>query len=765
MKIEIADSAGFCFGVDRAVNIAYDNLKTDIPTYTYGMLIHNRDVVDDLAVKGIVPIENICDIPQKSNVIIRAHGISKLEYDEILKRGANIIDATCPYVKKIHNIVANEHKKGREIVIVGDKNHPEVKGINGWCENSAIIIKDEDEICKILTKSSDVLISFVAQTTIRKKKFKKVEEISKKHFTNAVFFDTICSATEKRQISAEKLSKEVEVMFVVGGENSSNTRKLFEVCKENCEHTYSIENNKKLNEYIKLLSQFTKIGVTAGASTPNAVIKEVYLTMADTNEMNFAEALEETLKPLKSGEVVKGVVIGITPTEVQVDVDGKYDGVIPFDELTNDSTANINDLVKVGEELDVYVVHVSDRDGIVKLSKKKIDAAKGMEELKTAFENNEILTCRVVELVRGGVVTIAKGVRVFIPASECSERYLADLGVLLNTEQNFRLIKMEEDRRGRQKVVGSIKVVSKEESDKAAAAFWETAEEGKQYKGIIKSLTSFGAFVDIGGVDGLIHISELSPVRISHPSEAVSVGDEIDVFIKELNKETNRISLVKELKEVKAAEFWANAEVGKKYTGVIKSLTSFGAFVDLGGVDGLVHISELSWNRIKHPSEVVKVGDELDVYIKDIDREKGKISLGYKKEEDSPWIKGTKDLNVGDVIKCKIVRILPFGAFAEVAPFVDGLIHISQISNERINKPSDVLSIGDEVEAKIVEMNEDTKQIGLSIKALLPEVEGADDVAPSRSSNNSAPSSASYTEESSFTLGDILDNVDTGDAE
>ena len=262
-----------------------------------------------------------------------------------------------------------------------------------------------------------------------------------------------------------------------------------------------------------------------------------------------------------------------------------------------------------------------------------------------------------------------------------------------------------------------------------------------------------------GGVDGLIHISELSPVRISHPSEAVKVGDEIEVYIKELNKEQNRISLVKELKEQKEAEFWANAEIGKQYTGVIKSLTSFGAFVDLGGVDGLVHISELSWNRIKHPSEVVKAGDEITVYIKDMNKETGKVSLGYKKEEDSPWVQATKDLKVGDVIKCKIVRILPFGAFAEVAPYVDGLIHVSQISNERIDKPSDVLAIGDEVETKIVEINDDTKQIGLSMKALMTTDDSADE----------APEdveATSYTEDSSFTLGDILDAAEaTEDAD
>lgn len=759
MKIQIADKAGFCFGVDRAVKIAYDSAPSkneSADTYrvfTYGMLIHNEDVTNDLLKNGIRCANNIDEIPSDSKVIIRAHGISKNEMDMLKDKKVEIIDATCPYVKKIHNIVKKEYfEKSRTIVIVGNPKHPEVIGINGWCNNSAIIINDLDNLNKILSVKSDLPISVVAQTTIRRTLFKKIGEILKKHFTNLVFFDTICLATTERQTSAAKLAADSDIMFVVGGLNSSNTRKLFEVCKEICSDTYLIQNEKIINQYKNILNKKKKVGITAGASTPSTVIKEVYLTMAE-NEMNFAEALEETLKPLKSGEVVKGVVIGIQPTEVEVDIGSKYDGVIPFNELTNDPNVDINELVKVGQEVDVYIVHVSDRDGVVTLSKKKIDAVKGMEDLKIAFENSEILTGRVVELVKGGVVTIAKGIRVFIPASESSLNFLADLGVLLNTEQSFRIIKMDTDRRGRQRIVGSIKSVSKEEADKAATAFWADAAEGKQYTGTVKSLTSFGAFIDLGGVDGLIHISELSPIRISHPSEVVAIGDKIDVFIKELDKEKNRISLVKELKELKAAEFWSNAEIDNKYTGIVKSITTFGAFVDLGGVDGLVHISELSWSRIKHPSEVVNLGQELDVYIKDLDKEKGKVSLGYKKEEDSPWIKAVSSFNVGDQIKAKIVRILPFGAFAEVAEYVDGLIHISQISNERINKPSDVLAIGDVVDCQVVEINNDTKQIGLSMKALMPDVSNDSVMRNEESLPNS------YIEEATFTLGDILDSA------
>ncbi len=758
MEIKIADKAGFCFGVDRAVKIAYNTAEEKTKSiFTYGMLIHNRDVTRELEDMGVRCAGNIEDIPDQSTVIVRAHGISQSEYDRLSQKGVEIIDATCPFVKRIHKIVSEEHQKGRQIVIAGDKNHPEVKGINGWCENSAFIVASPEECDKILENNRDLPISIVAQTTLRPQKAKKIEEILKKYFTNVIFFDTICSATEERQKSAEALARESQLMLVLGGKNSSNTEKLYEICREHCAATFKIENAKELDGLAHLFKKnIKKVGITAGASTPDKVIKEAKLTMAEiTNEMNFAEALEETLKPLTTGDIVKGVVIGITPTEVQVDIDGKYDGVIPFNEMTNDSSANLADLVKVGDEVDVFVVHVSDRDGVVTLSKKKIDAEKGLQELRADFENNTVLNGRIVEIVKGGIVTIAKGIRVFIPASEAAERFVEDLGALLNTEASFRIIKMDKDRRGRLRVVGSIKSVAKEISEKKAEEFWSTAEVDKKYTGTVKSLTNFGAFIDLGGVDGLIHISELSEARIKHPSEAVKVGDAIEVYIKEMNKETNKISLVKELqadKDARKAALWAGFEVGKSYTGTVKSLTNFGAFVDIGGVDGLVHVSELSWNRIKHPSEVVAVGDSIEVYIKDINPETKKISLGHKKEEDSPWFKATKDIAVGDTIKCKVVRILPFGAFAEVAPFVDGLIHVSQIANTRIEKPSDVLNIGDEVEVKVVEINNDTKQIGLSRKVLLPDyVEEAEAPAEEEAADES------YTEEGSFTLGDILD--------
>ncbi|MBQ7960281.1 MAG: 4-hydroxy-3-methylbut-2-enyl diphosphate reductase, partial [Clostridia bacterium] len=563
MEIKIADKAGFCFGVDRAVKIAYDTAGSETrKIYTYGMLIHNRDVTSELEEMGVCCAETIEDIPEGAVVIIRAHGISEQEYRRIEMKNAEIIDATCPFVKRIHKIAMEEHSKGRQVVIAGDRNHPEVKGINGWCDNSAIIVGTDENYEEILLKNAEIPISLVAQTTMRKEKVKKIEKTLKKHFTNVDFFDTICSATEERQLAAAKLSEECDVMFVFGGRNSSNTEKLFEICREGCRETYKVENAKELNELAHLLKNknIKKVGITAGASTPDKVIKEAKLTMAEiTNEMNFAEALEETLKPLTTGDIVKGVVIGITPTEVQVDIDGKYDGVIPANEMSNDITADLKSLVKVGDEVDVFVVHVSDRDGVVTLSKKKIDAEKGLQELRADFESGAVLSGRIVEIVKGGIVTIAKGVRVFIPASEAAERFIEDLGSLLNTEVSFRIIKMDKDRRGRLRVVGSIKEVAKEISAKKAEEFWSAVEVNKKYTGVVKSLTKFGAFVDLGGVDGLIHISELSDSRINHPSEVVKVGDSIDVYIKEANKETGKISLVKELeadKKAREAAFW-----------------------------------------------------------------------------------------------------------------------------------------------------------------------------------------------------------------
>lgn len=633
MKINLAKYAGFCFGVKRAMDIVIDTAeKNDTKIYTLGPLIHNEQVVEYLESKNVYAIDSIGDIPVNSNVIIRTHGVPKSFYEILEQKNCNIIDATCPFVKKIHNIVHKSYNEGRQVIIVGDSNHPEVIGINGWCENSAHIISSVEDFSKINIEKP---LSIVVQTTFSLKVWNKIKKFAKTSCQTVQIFDTICSATEDRQNEAEKMAASVDTVVVIGGKHSSNTKKLVDICKSHCADTYHIETVSELpNE----TWNNRNIGVTAGASTPEWIIKEVISKMSEekvmevTDEISFAEELEKSLVSLKTGDIVKGVVIGITPTEVYVDLGSKADGIIPVGELTEDPSVSPEDIVKVGDEIDVFVVRVNDVEGTIKLSKKKLDIIAGQKKFETAVETKEILEGKIVEAVNGGVIVISNGTKVFVPARQAASKFVQDLETLVGTTVQFRLIDFNPRRR---KIVGSIK----------------------------------------------------------------SVADEV---------------VAKALEE-----FWASAEVGKEYTGTVKSLTNFGAFVDIGGVDGLVHISELSWGRVKHPSDVLKVGDTVKVYILALDKEKNKISLGYKRAEDNPWEIIKTKIALDDVVKVKIVRIVSFGAFAEIIPNVDGLIHISQIANKHIDTVSSVLKVGDEVEAKVTEFDVENKKISLSMRALL----------------------------------------------
>lgn len=692
--IKTAKTAGFCFGVARAVQKAYECANSGEAFCTLGPIIHNAQVVDDLTRRGIPVVTEIEEVPLNTAVIIRAHGVGREVYRQLEERDIRWVDLTCPYVAKIHRIVEEHHKKGYQIVIAGDAAHPEVVGINGWCGHTAVVLANQTEaeaFAQAYTQTGVQPLCIVAQTTFRQEIFKKMINILKKPCQNTLLFDTICKATEERQQEAKELSRECDVMIVLGGENSSNTRKLYEICKRGCKEAY-------LAETIHGLSLHTKdkvVGITAGASTPPVIIKEAINTMenmenmetvtnaqgventteatqaaaaeAPKGEQTFETLFEGSLKTLNTGDIVKGTVIEVRPNEVIVDLGVKQDGFIPAAEVSDDPNKMPSDVVSVGEEIDVFVVRVNDAEGNIMLSKRKLDAVKTWNDVVEAFNAGTILEGKVANVVNGGVIAKYKDVKVFIPASHCSDRYLSDLNVLMGQTVSFRIIDINEKRR---RVVGSVKQVLLEQKAALEAKFWETAE------------------------------------------------------------------------------------VGKKYTGTVKSITNFGAFVDLGGVDGLVHISELSWGRIKHPSEVVKEGDTIEVYIKDIAEDTKKISLGFKKAEDNPWVIAQSRLNVEDVIKVKIVRMLPFGAFAEIMPGVDGLIHISQIANKRINKPQDELEIGQEVEAKIVEIDWEAKKIGLSIRALLPEEPAETAPAPEKTEEEPEPT---HEEELGATIGDAID--------
>lgn len=644
MSVILAKSAGFCFGVDRAVSYLLDECKNE-KISTFGPIIHNKNVVDKLKENGVESIDSIDDLKDGYKLAIRTHGVGKGVIDILEERNIEYIDLTCPYVKKIHKIVYENHKNGKKIVIVGDSTHPEVIGINGWCDNSAFITTTTENIEENISPSDDICI--VSQTTLDRKTFGKITNFLKNYCQNTCIFDTICKATSERQKEAEEISKKSDVMIVIGGKNSSNTNKLADICKAYCKDTYKVESFEEIPQDIDIPKN--KIGITAGASTPLWIIKEVVSNMTEKENgvMDFAKEFEEyekSLITLNTGDIVKGTVIRVQDNGVSVNLGYKSDGFVPATEMTDDPSVSIYDMVKPGDEIEVFVVRVSDVEGEVTLSKKKIDLIKNAKLLDEALESKEILEGKVIDAVNGGVIVLYKGMRIFVPASQASDRFLSDLSLLVGTQVKFRIIDISK-RRGRNKVVGSIKSVLKEEKNKLAE------------------------------------------------------------------------------------EFWANVEVGKKYEGIVKSLTSFGAFVDVGGVDGLVHISELSWSKIKHPSEVVKVGDAIEVYIIECDKESGKISLGFKKVEDNPWEKAKAELELDKVVEAKIVRIVPFGAFAQIFPGVDGLIHISQVANKRIGKVEDELTVGQHVQAKIVELDLEKQKVGLSIRALLAPAEPAEEVA------------------------------------
>lgn len=665
MDIIVAETAGFCFGVDRAVNLLYDHIRTDKKIYTLGPIIHNPQVVEDLRQRGVQVLDELEGFTDSDAVVvIRTHGVAKSQEEYLKQHGVSMIDATCPYVKKIHRIVQEHYEAGETIVIVGDANHPEVMGINGWCNNEAIIIDNPAEIP--FEKLQDKKLCIVSQTTLIRSLWDEVLE-QLKPFPSTIF-DTICSATQKRQNEAEEIAAQSDVMIVVGGTNSSNTKKLVQVCRKHCP-TYHVENAEQLTGSF----QNKKIGITAGASTPAHIIKEVVEKMAEENTMTqaeFADELEKTFKTLNTGDVVRGTVIGMTPTEVYVDLGTKADGFIPVSELTDNPDVKPEELIHVGDEVEVFVVRVNDVEGTIQLSQKKVASIKGWEIIQKAMDEQRDLSGKVIEIVNGGMIMLVEGMRVFVPASLASDRFMRDLTPLMGKELPLRLIDINQRRR---KVVGSVKAILQEQKAVLSKELWDGIEEGKRYKGVVKSLTPFGAFVDIGGVDGLIHISELS------------------------------------------------------------------------------------WRRIKHPSEVVQVGDEIDTFVLSFDKETGKISLGYRNPDDNPWEK-VKNLEAGQVVSCKVVRLVPFGAFVEIVPEVDGLVHISQIADKRIGKPADVLEIGQQVDAKILEIDLEKKKISLSIRALLEKEEPVVEEQPAE-----APAQESevvYTEEMNATIGDVVEQTE-----
>lgn len=648
MRLELARSAGFCYGVRRAVQMAEMAAEGGRPCVMLGPIIHNRDVIAYLESIGVGLVDTPEEVPPGTAVLIRSHGEGRPVHEALARLGRPVIDATCPNVSRIHQIVSRAEEGGRQVLIIGTRTHPEVAAIAGWCRRPVVLegVAELSNWLETAPERRDIPLTMVSQTTSTRFIWDSCVEKAKKECTNLKIFDTICNATCKRQSEAQALAARSDAMVVIGGRESSNTKRLAELCGALCPMVVWIERAAELEP--SNLCRKASIGITAGASTPEWIIKEVYDKMSDENieiEESFAEMLEKSIKTLNTGEKVTGVVTGITPTEIYVDLGTKHAGYIPVSELTDDPTAKVEDLVKIGDEIETYVMRVNDQEGVVTLSKKRLDTVKSWDDIEQAREEHTTVEGVVTEENKGGVVVSIKGVRVFVPASQTGLPRETPMSQLL--KQHVRL-RITEVNRARRRVVGSIRAVEAEE------------------------------------------------------------------------------------RAAKAAEVWANIEENKRYTGTVKSLTSYGAFVDIGGVDGMVHISELSWSRIKHPSEVVSVGDTVEVYVISFDKEKKKISLGMKDRSQNPWEVFTGKYQPGDVANVRIVKLMTFGAFAEVVPGVDGLIHISQIADHRIDKPGDVLSEGQMVDVKIIDIDYDNKKVSLSIRALL---EGGDEPAESEDVN------------------------------
>ncbi len=642
MEVLLAKTAGFCYGVRRAVEMAQDLARSGTRCAMLGPVIHNDHVIAALEAQGMALCHAPDQLPAGATVLLRSHGEPKAVYDALAAGGWPVVDAVCPNVRRIHALVRQAGEEGRLPLIVGTPTHPEVLAIAGWCSSHVVVEGLESLKNWIFQDESrrELPLTMVSQTTAIPAQWKSCVEFAKKVCTNLKIFDTICNATYERQREAVELAARCDAMIVIGDPKSSNTRRLTQLCRPRRGVVAQVASAAELDP--SQFSGMARVGITAGASTPGWIIKEVYDTMSEENmieiEESFEEMLEKSIKTLHTGDKVTGIVTEINPTEVCVDLGTKHAAYIPLDQLTDDPEAKVEDLVKVGQEIEVFVVRVNDAEGVVTLSKKKLDTVKSWEDVENAVDSHAVLEGVITEENKGGIVASVKGVRVFIPASQSGQPRGADLSTMLKKKVRLRITEVDSHRK---RVVGSIRAVEQEERD------------------------------------------------------------------------------------AKAAEVWENIEVGKRYEGVVKSLVNYGAFVDIGGVDGMVHISELSWSRIKHPSEVVSVGDSVSVYVLSFDKEKRKISLGMKDRSQDPWAKFIEQYDVGSVLTAKVVKLMTFGAFAEVLPGVDGLIHISQLSDHRVEKPEDVVSEGQEVTVMITAIDKENKKISLSIRALMEEAQAA----------------------------------------
>lgn len=639
-EILTAANSGFCFGVKQAIEKTEEEIRRKAESsspgriYTWGPLIHNKTVTDGLKEKGVSILDSLENVKPEDVIIVRSHGETKEFFEKARARNCKIIDATCPFVKKIQQLAEKAHRKGKQVVIVGDRLHPEVKGINGWCDNSAITVNSVEDAEGVLENHNRNLFFLVAQTTIKKELLDAVIRVFETNNVHVEVNNTICNATALRQKSCAELAEICDAMLIIGGRESSNTGKLFEISEKKCKKTFFVEKIEDLP--LHQIAKCNKIGIAAGASTPECVIKEVIATMSEKKEMSMEELLateaydlDGAMRLPRLNEVVNGTVHQVTENGIIVDMGCKKDGIIPKEEVTLEGDQKLTDLFKAGDEIQAKVVKTDDGEGVITLSKKKLEVNEHWNEINDALENKTTITVKVLRQVNGGVIAAYKEVSGFIPLSQLSDKYVENADEFIGKELPVKVTRVDL-KRGR--TVFSHKAILDEEKKKQIEAVWNS----------------------------------------------LNVGDVVE--------------------------------------GTVMRFTDYGAFVDLGGIDGLLHISEISWGKLKHPQEVLQIGDRVKVKILSMNEEKGKISLGLKQTTPEPWSVIEEKYQVGQVVTGKVVQIKEYGAFVELEPGLDGLVHISEVAHKRVNDIAEELTLGQTVEAKILEIDTERKRISLSIK-------------------------------------------------
>ncbi len=759
MKIEVSKYNGFCAGVNVAVHKAFKALEEEKKLYSYGEIIHNKDVIDKLKEKGLEVVDRVPEISD-AKLLIRAHGVGKSVYDKIIENNIEVIDATCVKVKKIHKIVEEFKNNDYNIIIAGDKKHPEVLGIIGWCGNEAQVIDSVEEFVSLNLDSKKKYL-LVSQTTFNTKIFSEITDyIEKNHLTNVVAENTICDATRKRQDACLELASRCDVMLIIGSKTSSNTKKLYELSKKICENTFLIENYKEIP--YKYIDKKTIVGVSAGASAPDWIIEEVIKMLEnlnnDMNEKNEqaeqAGTMHELLENyggvsyIRTGERIKGTVIYVTPEAVSVNINYKSDGIITRDEFSISEVQDLTKLVKEGDEIEAQVVKISDQDGNVVLTRKPLEEHKVWDELEAMKNDGTVVETIIVEASQFGIYGKVKGIKGFIPRNQISINRNADPSEYVGKNLKVQVLETKNNK-GRRQLVLTSRAIEKQEKEIKDNEVWETIKEGEVYEGTVKNIQDYGAFVEINGIDGLLHINEIAWTRIKHPSEVLKTGDKISVKVKSIDKENKKLSLsYKATIKSPWALFLDKHQKGDVVTGVVTRIVDFGAFVMVDDIECLLHIKDLDWARTEKVTDILHEGQEVTAKILNITRKDRKVSLGMKQLVEHPFDKYAKDLKKDDIIQVEVTRILLDGVHVSVNGNIDCFIPIAKVSTEKLRTPAQVVKVGEMKDAKVLGIDLKGKNLNLSF------------ILEDKGEEFENTEAASYQpEEANFTIGESIGNA------